>query len=71
MRGVKIRNQAKTKKTKSGTVSIATGSKGNKLKQEMKEGKKAVKKMWNKTKKAARKSGVSTKGKMKPTYFKG
>ena len=70
MRGVKIRNQAKTKKTKSGTVNIATGSKGNKLKSEMKAGKKKVQQMRKTQKQNAKKAGASTKG-IKPVYFKG
>lgn len=80
MRGTKIRKQVKaragggkktvTKRTKSGTVSIGTGSTGKALKKEIKAGKKAVKKMRKTQKKQARKSGTTTKGKVKPVYGK-
>ena len=81
MRGVKPRKQVKvksgsggksvTKKTKSGTVNIGTGSKGKKLKKEVQAGKKKVRQMRNTQKTKARKSKVSTRGKVKPTYFSG
>jgi len=81
MRGTKIRKQVKatvgngkkkgvTKNTKSGTVTIVTGSKGKELKKEIKTGKKAVRKMDRQQKRKARKSGQSTEGKVKPVYLK-
>ncbi len=82
MRGFKVRKNVKvksgngkkktvTKNTRSGTVNVATGSKGSKLKSEIKAGKKKVRKINKTQKQKARKTGGSTKGKMKPTYFKG